>query len=99
MIKISGYTTCRNCIEMDYPFEEAIRSMLAFCDEVVVVDSSDGKDGSMERLEAMMNEDEKLFVYHVDVPWDAPNHGIYDGQTKALARSKCNLLRDPVLSF
>lgn len=87
--KISGYTTTRNVIEMDYPFEEAIRSMLDFCDEVVVVDSSDGQDGTMKKLEAMMNEDEKLFVYHVNIPWDAPNHGIYDGQTKALARSKC----------
>jgi len=89
MIKISGYTTTRNVIEMDYPFEEAIRSMLAFCDEVIVVDSSDGTDDTMKKLEALMDENEKLFVYHVDVPWDAPNHGIYDGQTKAVARSKC----------
>ena len=89
LFKISGYTTCRNCIEMDYPFEEAIQSMLTFCDEVVVVDSSDKDDGTMAKLEELMDEFEHLFVYHVDVPWDAPNYGIYDGQTKALARSKC----------
>lgn len=88
-MKISGYTTTRNVIEMDYPFEEAIRSMLAFCDEVVVGDSSDKDDGTMAKLEEMMEEFDHLFVYHVDVPWDAPNHGIYDGQMKALARSKC----------
>jgi len=74
---------------MNYPFEEAIRSMLAFCDEVVVGDSSDKDDGTMAKLEELMNEFDHLFVYHVDVPWDAPNHGIYDGQMKALARSKC----------
>ena len=34
-MKISGYTTVRNVIEMDYPFEEASRSVLAFADEMI----------------------------------------------------------------
>ncbi len=88
-IKISGYTTTRNCIQMVYPFEEAIRSMLDFCDEVVVADSSDKNDGTTEKLTELMNEFENLHVYHVDVDWTAPNYGIYDGQMKAVARSKC----------
>lgn len=87
--KLSGYTTTKNVVEMDYPFEEAIRSMLDFCDEVVVADSSNKDDGTSEKLSDLMNEFDKLQVYHVDVDWDAPNHGIYDGQMKAVARSKC----------
>lgn len=87
--KISGYTTTRNVVQMDYPFVEAIESLLDFCDEVVVADSSDGSDGTLEKLEELMDKHDKLRVVHVDVPWDAPNHGIYDGQMKAVARSKC----------
>lgn len=88
-MKISGYTTTRNVIQMDYPFAEAIESLLDFCDEVVVADSSDGSDGTIDALEALMDKHPNLKVVHVDVPWDAPNHGIYDGQMKAVARSKC----------
>jgi glycosyltransferase involved in cell wall biosynthesis len=88
-MKISGYTTVRNGVEMDYPFEAAIRSLLDFCDEVVVVDSSDKQDGTSERLEALANEDKRVQVFQVEVPWDAPNFGIYDGQMKALAREQC----------
>lgn len=87
--KISGYTTTRNTIGMNYPFVESIESLLEFCDEVVVADSSDKTDGTIDALEALMDKHEKLRVVHVDVPWDAPNHGIYDGQMKAVARSKC----------
>jgi hypothetical protein len=74
---------------MDYPFEESIKSLLDFCDEVVVADSSDGTDGTMEKLQKLMDKNSKLEVFHVEVPWDAPNHGIYDGVMKAVARSKC----------
>lgn len=35
---ISGYTTTYNCINQQYPFEQCIKSMLEFCDEVCVVD-------------------------------------------------------------
>lgn len=89
MTKISGYTTTRNCVDIDYPFEEAIRSMLDFCDEVVVADSSDKEDGTAEKLTELMNEFDKLKVFHVDVDWSKPNHGICDGQMKAVARSRC----------
>jgi hypothetical protein len=88
-MKISGYTTVRNAVEMNYPFEESIRSLLDFCDEVVVVDSSDKEDGTSTRLEALSDEDARVQVYQVVTPWDAPNYGIYDGQMKALAREQC----------
>lgn len=88
-MKISGYVTTRNCVSMDYPFEATIRSLLDFCDEVVVGDSSDAQDGTLDILQNLMDEDERVQVYHVDIPWDAPNYGIYDGQMKAFAREQC----------
>ncbi len=88
-IKISGYCTVRNGVSMDYPFEATIRSLLDFCDEVIVADSSDENDGTQDVLQSLVNEDNRVSVYHVDVPWDAPNYGIYDGQMKAFAREQC----------
>jgi glycosyltransferase involved in cell wall biosynthesis len=36
-MKISGFTFVRNGVKFDYPFLESINSLLALCDEVVVV--------------------------------------------------------------
>ena len=88
-MKISGYTTIRNAKQMDYPFEATIRSLLSFCDEVIIADSSDGSDETIDILQSLMDEDERIQVSHVDVPWNAPNHGIYDGLMKAHARALC----------
>ncbi len=89
-MKISGYTTTRNCVSMDYPFQETIKSMLDFCDEVVVMDSSDAADGTREVLNKMEKQySGKLFVYHAEVDWKAPNHGVFDGVLKQAAREKC----------
>lgn len=90
MPTISAYTTTRNASSMDFPFEESIRSMLAFTDEVVVLDTSDGSDDTLKLLEALQAEDARVKVFHEpSIDWTVPNHGILDGQTKALARSKC----------
>ena len=57
-MKLSGYTTTRNSVYMGYPFEESIRLHLSFCDEVVVVDSSDTEvhlnDDTMKILNDMI---------------------------------------------
>lgn len=89
--KISAYTTVRNAISMDYPFVESIRSMLQFADEVVILDTSDGKDGTPEQLESLAKEDSRVKLFHGNklFDWTAPNHGIFDGQTKAMARASC----------
>lgn len=47
--KISGYTTTYNAVKQEYPFEQCIRSMLEFCDEVCVVDGG-STDGTWEKL-------------------------------------------------
>lgn len=89
-MKLSGYTTTRNCVSMDYPFQQTIKSLLDFCDEVVVMDSSDEADGTRNILSQLEKLNKgKLFVYHADVDWKAPNHGIYDGVLKQAAREKC----------
>lgn len=46
---ISGYVTTYNCVQQEYPFEECIRSLKAFCGEVCVVDGG-SKDETLERL-------------------------------------------------
>lgn len=90
-MKISAYTTSRNADEMDYPYLEAIKSHLAFADEVVVFDTSNGKDKTLERLRVLASVEPKLKVVHSDkIDWSAPNHGVFDGQTKALSRKQCS---------
>lgn len=87
---ISAYTTVRNAISMEYPFLESIHSMLQFANEVIVLDTSDGSDGTLEALQGLASADPRVRVTHADnFDWGAPNHGIFDGQTKALARSLC----------
>ena len=94
-MKLSGYTTTRNSVYMGYPFEESIRLHLSFCDEVVVVDSSDTEvhlnDDTMKILNDMIEEfgKERLRVFHVNIDYDAPNHALWDGRLKGVARSKC----------
>lgn len=87
-MRLSGYTTIRNAKSMGYPFIESIKSMLSFCDEVVVLDSSDDTVTS-QALDDLAEQEPKLIVIEADIPWDAPNHGIYDGQSKAMARLEC----------
>lgn len=89
-MKLSGYTTTRNCVAMDYPFKESIQSLIDFCDEVVVMDSSDGSDDTRKVLAEMEAANKgKLFVYHADMDWSVANHGVYDGVLKQAAREKC----------
>lgn len=46
---LSGYATTYNCVANEYPFELSIRSLLGFCDEVVVVDAG-STDGTLDKL-------------------------------------------------
>lgn len=64
--------------------------MLAFADEVVVLDTSDGTDGTLTKLLEMAVNDPRVKVFmDASIDWTVPNHGILDGKTKAIARSKC----------
>ena len=81
--KISGYTTTYNII--DYPFKESIKSMLGFCDEVVVVDGC-SDDGTWEELEKLAETDDRIQLYQNE--WDLDEPGM-DGMQKAFARALC----------
>jgi len=81
--KISGYTTTFNID--GYPFVESIKSMLGFCDEVVVVDGC-SDDGTYEKLEKLSAEDDRIKLYQI--PWDMKEPGM-DGMMKANARGLC----------
>lgn len=85
---LSGYTTTRDCIAQDYPFEECIGSMLGFCDEVVVVDGG-STDGTLERLRELAADDARIIVHSQPRDWSAPRFAVLDGRQKALARSLC----------
>jgi len=91
-MKLSGYTYVKNAVEMNYPFEASIRSMLDCCDEVVVIDASTVEDGTSKALLELVREfPENLNVYeYAEIDWTAANHGIWDGKLKAIARSQCS---------
>jgi ADP-heptose:LPS heptosyltransferase/glycosyltransferase involved in cell wall biosynthesis len=83
--KLSGYTTVFNAEKNDYPYIESIKSMLGFCDEVVVVDGG-STDGTLQRLLHLAEREPKLRVLgHV---YDMNEPGM-DGMQKAYARSQC----------
>lgn len=69
--ELSGYTTTFNCIKQQYPFIESIKSMLGFCDSVVVVDAG-STDGTLEQLQElqrqyMIPEAEEMFKASTDI--------------------------------
>ncbi|MCB9030228.1 MAG: glycosyltransferase [Deltaproteobacteria bacterium] len=87
---ISGYTTSHNCIEMNYPYQECINSLLQFCDEVVVVDSG-STDGSIEALQKIARQESRLKVFVEPVDFTHPRWAIMnDGLLKRKAREKCS---------
>jgi len=49
---ISGFTFIRNAIKLDYPVEQAIRSILPLCDEVVVA-VGDSDDNTLALVQAI----------------------------------------------
>ena len=85
---ISGYTTTKDCIKAQYPWRESIKSMLGFCDEVVVVDGG-SKDGTLEELYKWAEAEPKLQVHLVERNWNDPRFAVFDGAQKAEARKRC----------
>ncbi|MGB0391439.1 MAG: glycosyltransferase family 2 protein [Salibacteraceae bacterium] len=63
-MKVSGFTFIRNGIKLDYPIEEAIRSILPLCDEVVVAVGNSEDD----TLQLIQNIDPKVRI--IETVWD-----------------------------
>jgi hypothetical protein len=60
-LKVVGFTFIRNAVKYDYPVEEAIRSILPLCDEVIVnVGNCD--DGTEELIQSI--DPQKITVFH-----------------------------------
>ncbi len=51
-VRISGFTIVRNATILDYPFQESVRSLLKFCDEVVI-NCGDSDDDTLALCEAL----------------------------------------------
>ena len=86
--RISGYTTTYNCIDQKYPYIQSIKSMLGFCEEVVVMDGG-STDGTFEALLTLAETEYRLVVKQNKVDWNAPRAAVEDGLQKARARSFC----------
>ena len=81
--KISGYTHVFNAESGGYPYVQSIRSMLGFCDEVVVVDGG-SEDGTVEKIRAI--DDPRIKIYERKWDWNEPG---MDGMQKAFGRVMC----------
>lgn len=64
-MKVSGFTFIKNAIQYDYPIEEAIRSILPLCDEVIVA-VGDCNDGTRELVSSIAPDKIKI----IDTVWD-----------------------------
>lgn len=63
-MKVSGFTFIRNGITLDYPIEEAIRSILPLCDEVIVA-VGNSEDATLALIQ---NIDPKVRI--IETVWD-----------------------------
>ena len=87
-ITISGYTQAYNVMQSAYPWKESIKSLLGFCDEVVVLDGG-SDDGTYEELQKWAAEDTRLIVRQLKRDWNDKRFALFNGQQKAAARTLC----------
>jgi glycosyltransferase involved in cell wall biosynthesis len=88
-IKLSGYTTVKDCITQNYPWEATIKSLIGFCDEVVIVDGG-STDGTWEKVQEWAEKENKIVAHQEKRDWDHPRFAVFDGLQKAVARSLCS---------
>jgi hypothetical protein len=83
---ISGFTFLRNGVELGFPFEESIRSLLPLVDEfVIAVDR--GNDSTWERLQALGDAKIRL----IETRWNErmSHRGFVYAQQKMIAQYAC----------
>jgi glycosyltransferase involved in cell wall biosynthesis len=64
-MRVSGFTFVRNGVELTYPFEESIRSLLPLVD-TLVINVPQSSDNTLERVKAIPSD--KITVFESD--WD-----------------------------
>ncbi len=84
--KLSGFTFLRNAVELGYPFEESIRSILPIVDEMVVVVGS-SRDDTLERVRSL--QDSKIKV--IETVWNEKmqEKSFVYAQQKMIAQYAC----------
>ena len=85
-ISISGFTFIRNGVELGFPFEASIRSLLPLVDEFVVAVGK-GSDNTLERIRAI--GDPKIRV--IETLWNErmADRGFVYAQQKMIAQYSC----------
>lgn len=69
MTTLGGNVCIRNGFRLDYPWREAVKSLLPICDEVVICDC-DSDDGTRDWIEAWAKSEPKINI--VNFPWTDP---------------------------
>ena len=89
-MKLSSYTTVYNCIANKYPWEDSIKSLLGFSDEVCVIDGG-SNDGTWEKLKSWSQIEPKLKIDQHIIDWNRPDFAYEsDGRQKTRARKLCS---------
>jgi len=89
--KIAGYTHVFNAETHGFPYVESIKSMLGFCDEVVVVDGG-STDGTVEKIKAI--GDDRVKIHERKWDWNEPG---MDGMQKAFGRAMVSVGQEDFL--
>jgi len=85
-MKISGFTFLRNAVELGFPFEESIRSLLPLVDEyVIAVGQSD--DDTLEQVRSIV--DSKIIILETTWNENSSDAGFVYAQQKMIAQYAC----------
>ena len=85
-ISISGFTFLRNGVELGFPFEESIRSLLPLVDEFVIA-VGQGTDDTLDRLHALKEPK----IRTIETRWNErmSHRGFVYAQQKMIAQYAC----------
>ena len=87
MMKVSGFTICRNAVRLEYPLEEVIRAALPIVDEFVV-NLGPSDDGTEDLIQSIRSEKSGLFI----LIWDesVKRDGLIFSRETNIALSHCH---------
>lgn len=85
-VSISGFTFIRNGVELGFPFEASIRSLLPLVDEFVVAVGR-GSDDTLERVRAIA--DPKIRIIETEWNERMADRGFVYAQQKMIAQYSC----------